>query len=376
LAIPQFHSLTVHNVQAETADAISVSFLIPDPLREAYRFREGQFLTLSATVGGEALRRSYSICVPVQHYEATGELRVGIKRVAGGRFSNWANDTLRAGRAIEVMTPDGRFHGQRQPQRPRHVVGFAGGSGITPMLSLIGTLLEAEPECRFSLVYGNRTVASIMFLEALEGLRNRYLGRLRLMHVLSDETQEIELMSGLLDQDRCTRLLKTVLGDAPIDEAFICGPGPMMDAAEAALLARGLARTQVHIERFGSPVVAPTSAPASAPRAADRANASPQGGDASGPRARVSLIIDGKARQLEVPLEGRSLLDAGLGIGAPLPYACKAGVCSTCRCKVLEGEVRMVRNDALDPEEVAAGFVLSCQSHPLSEQVVISFDER
>lgn len=376
MAIPQFHRLTVHDVQAETADAISVSFLIPSHLREAYRFREGQFLTLSANVGGEALRRSYSICVPVQHYETTGELRVGIKRVAGGRFSNWANDTLCIGQAIDVMTPDGRFHGQRQPHRPRHVVGFAGGSGITPMLSLIGTLLEAEPECRFSLVYGNRTVASIMFLEALEGLRNRYLGRLRLMHVLSDETQEIELMSGLLDQDRCTRLLETVLSDAPIDEAFICGPGPMMDAAEAALLARGLDRTQVHIERFGIPVAAPATAPATVPGTADRAGVSLQGDAASAPRARVSLIIDGKARQLEVPLEGRSLLDAGLGIGAPLPYACKAGVCSTCRCKVLEGKVRMERNDALDPAEVAAGFVLSCQSHPLSEQVVISFDER
>ncbi len=369
MAIPQFHALTVHDVRAETAEAMSVSFLIPPALREAYRFREGQFLTLSAHVDGEALRRSYSICVPVQHYEATGELRVGIKRVAGGRFSNWANDNLRIGTSIEVMTPDGRFHGQLAPNQPRHVVGFAGGSGITPMLSLIGTLLEAEPACRFSLVYGNRTVASIMFLEALEGLRNRYLGRLRLIHVLSEESQEIELLSGLLDRDRCAQLLASVLGDAPIDEAFICGPAPMMDAAEAALLAAGLPRARVHIERFGSPV----SGPARAPLTSAGTDRDPSAAMA---RARVSLIIDGKARQLDVPLEGPSLLDAGLGTGAPLPYACKAGVCSTCRCKVLEGEVRMVRNDALDPQEVAAGFVLSCQSHPVTDRVVISFDER
>jgi ring-1,2-phenylacetyl-CoA epoxidase subunit PaaE len=392
VATPQFHALTVRDVRSETADAISVGFNVPPELREAYRFREGQFLTLQAQVAGDTLRRSYSICVPVQHYADGGELRVGIKRVVEGRFSNWANDTLRAGDRIEVMTPDGRFHGRSEPQRARHVVGFAGGSGITPMLSLIGTLLEAEPDCRFSLVYGNRTIASIMFLETLEGLRNRYLGRLRLLHVLSDEAQEIDLMCGLLDRARCTRLITTVLADAPIDEAFICGPAPMMDAAEAALLEFGLPRDRIRIERFGSPATpsATSSATSSVSSSvSSSATASASGGRPTGvgqpslasqpagaPSAQVSLLIDGKERRLDLALDGPSLLDAGLAAGAPLPYACKAGVCSTCRCKVLEGEVRMTKNYTLEAQEIDAGFVLSCQAHPITERVVVSFDER
>lgn len=376
MATPQFHSLSVRDVCTETADAISVAFEVPAALRETYRFREGQFVTLKAQVGGEELRRSYSICVPVQHYERTGELRVGIKRVADGRFSNWANDTIKPGVQLEVMSPDGRFHGRQEPDRARHVVGFAGGSGITPMLSLIGTLLEAEPQCRFSLVYGNRTVSSIMFLEQLEGLRNRYLGRLRLLHVLSDEPQEIELLSGLLDQARCASLLATVLSDAPIDEAFICGPAPMMDAAEAALLAFGVARERIRIERFGTPA-APASAAGAGLGASKRG---PKGSLAteagSAAPAKIVIVVDGKERHLELAHEGVSLLDAGLAAGAPLPYACKGGVCCTCRCKVLEGEVRMDRNFTLEPQEIEAGFVLSCQAHPVTDRVVVSFDER
>lgn len=380
MATPQFHSLNVREVCAETADAISVVFEVPGALREAYRFREGQFLTLKADVDGEELRRSYSICVPVQHYERTGELRVGIKRVADGRFSNWANDSLKPGLQIEVMSPDGRFHGRQEPGRARHVVGFAGGSGITPMVSLIGTLLEAEPQCRFSLVYGNRTVSSIMFLEQLEGLRNRYLGRLRLLHVLSDEPQEIELLSGLLDQPRCASLLATVLSDAPIDEAFICGPAPMMDAAEAALLAFGVARERIRIERFGTPpgsVSGSGTGIASGPGHSKRHREDQAGGVAGGvATARIVIVVDGKERHLELAHEGASLLDAGLAAGAPLPYACKGGVCCTCRCKVLEGEVRMDRNFTLEPQEIEAGFVLSCQAHPVTDRVVVSFDER
>jgi ring-1,2-phenylacetyl-CoA epoxidase subunit PaaE len=380
MATPQFHSLTVREVCAETTQAISVAFEVPAALRETYQFREGQFLTLKADVGGEPLRRSYSICVPVQHYERTGELRVGIKRVAEGRFSNWANDTLKPGMPIEVMSPDGRFHGRQEPGRARHVVGFAGGSGITPMLSLIGTLLEAEPQCRFSLVYGNRTVGSIMFLEQLEGLRNRYLGRLRLLHVLSDEPQEIELLSGLLDEKRCSSLIATVLSDAPIDEAFICGPAPMMDAAEAALLASGVARERIRIERFGTPpgsVSGSGTGIASGPGNSKR-HREDQTGDVAGgvAPARIVIVVDGKERHLELAHEGASLLDAGLAAGAPLPYACKGGVCCTCRCKVLEGEVRMDRNFTLEPQEIEAGFVLSCQAHPVSDRVVVSFDER
>ena len=191
MAVPQFHRLTIRDVRPETADAISVAFDVPPDLRDAYRFRQGQFLTLRETIDGEDLRRSYSVCVGVPEYEARGELRVAIKRVAGGRFSNWANESLAPGRAIDVMTPDGRFTTPLDPARARRYVGFAGGSGITPMLSLIKTILSTEPRSAFTLVYGNRTVGSIMFLETLEELKNTYMGRLRLVHVLSDEPQEV-----------------------------------------------------------------------------------------------------------------------------------------------------------------------------------------
>jgi ring-1,2-phenylacetyl-CoA epoxidase subunit PaaE len=260
------------------------------------------------------------------------------------------------------MTPDGRFTTELDPTRARHYVGFAGGSGITPMLSLIKTLLEGEQKSHFTLVYGNRTVASIMFLETLEELKNTYIERLRLVHVLSDEPQEMDLLSGLLDAGRCGELMRTVLADEAIDEAFVCGPAPMMDAAEAALLAAGVPQERIRIERFGTP--APSGAPVK-PVAAD-----------SRGTAQVTIVVDGKERRLRVPFDGVAILDAGLAAGAPLPYACKGGVCCTCRAKVLEGEVRMDRNYTLEPHEIAQGFVLTCQSHPVTERVVVSYDER
>jgi ring-1,2-phenylacetyl-CoA epoxidase subunit PaaE len=333
---------------------------VPPGLRDAYRITQGQFVTLRETLDGEDVRRSYSVCVGVPDYEARGELRVAIKRVAGGRFSNWANDALKPGHEIDVMTPDGRFFTALDPARARHYVGFAGGSGITPMLSLIRTVLAAEPRSAFTLVYGNRTVASIMFLEELEALKNTYIDRLRLVHVLSDEPQEVDLLSGLLDAGRCGELMRTALAGEAIDEAFVCGPAPMMDAAEAALLEAGVPRERIHVERFGTP--APSGAPkAVAPGA---------------PSAAVTIVVDGKERRLRVPFDGPAILDAGLAAGAPLPYACKGGVCCTCRAKVLEGEVRMDKNYTLEPKEIAAGFVLTCQSHPVSERVVVSYDER
>lgn len=360
MAVPQFHRLTIRDVRPETADAISVAFEVPPELRDAYRFRQGQFLTLREILDGEDVRRSYSVCVGVPEYERRGELRVAIKRVAGGRFSNWANDTLSPGRAIDVMTPDGRFTTELDPARARRYLGFAGGSGITPMLSLIETILSTEPASAFTLVYGNRTVASIMFLERLEELKNAYIDRLRLVHVLSDEPQEVDLLSGLLDEARCGELMRTALAGETIDEAFVCGPAPMMDAAEAALRRAGVPQQRIHVERFGTP------APSGAPK--------PVSVDA--PAAKVVIVVDGKERHLRVPYEGQAILDAGLAAGAALPYACKGGVCCTCRAKVLEGEVRMEKNYTLEPHEIAAGFVLTCQSHPVSERVVVSYDER
>jgi ring-1,2-phenylacetyl-CoA epoxidase subunit PaaE len=360
MTVPRFHRLTVCDVRHETADSISVAFRVPDALRAAYRFREGQFLTLRQVVEGEELRRSYSVCTGVHDYAARGELRIGIKRMTGGRVSNWANDTLAVGTELDVMTPDGRFHTELDASAARHFVGFASGSGITPMLSIVSTVLATEPHSRFSLVYGNRTQASIMFLETLEGLKNRYMDRLRLIHVLSQEPQEVALLSGRLDVQRCRDLLRTILSDDPIDQAFICGPAPMMDAAEAALLESGLPPERLHIERFGTP--SPVAPPA--PTAPDA------------PAAQVVLIIDGLQRTVRVPFDGPSVLDIGLASGANLPYACKGGVCCTCRARVLEGTVTMTRNYTLEPKEIEQGFVLTCQAHPVSDRVVVSFDER
>jgi len=363
MATPQFHSLRIQSVDAETSDALSVAFEVPVAWRDAFSFTQGQFLTLRAQVDGEELRRSYSICAPVPDYKAHGTLKVGIKRVAGGRFSNWANDHFEPGQTVEVMTPDGRFFTPLSSDNAKHYVGFAGGSGITPMLSLIATTLAVEPSSRFTLIYGNRDLRSIMFVEALEGLKNRFIDRFRLIHVLADEPQEIPLFNGLLDKAKCTELLGNLVPAASIDQAFICGPAPMMDAAEAALLDAGVAAEQIAIERFGTPN--PSGAP---PIAATIS--------ADTPVSEVTIISDGKSRQLKVPFDGHSVLDAGLLKGADLPYACKGGVCCTCRAKVLEGEVTMDRNFTLEQWEVDKGFVLTCQSHPVTDKVVISYDER
>lgn len=361
MARAQFHRLQVRDVRPETTDSISVSFEVPADLRDAYRFLPGQFLTLRERIDGEELRRSYSVCSGCPDYAAAAELRVAIKRVAGGRFSNWANDTLRAGDTLDVMTPDGRFQVPLDPQKRRRHVGFAGGSGITPMLSLIKTTLAVEPQSEFTLVYGNRTIASIMFLEELEELKNRYMDRLRLYHVLSDESQEMQLLHGLLDESKCTQIINALeLADA-IDEAFICGPEPMMLAAEKALATAGVATSKIHVERFG---LAPPAAIVHTPMSDETAG------------AEVVMVIDGKQRRLKVAFDGPSILEGGLAIGADLPYACKAGVCCTCRARVLEGEVRMDRNFTLEQAEMDRGFVLTCQSHPVSDRVVLSYDER
>lgn len=362
MTTPQFHSLTIREIRPETADAISIAFTVPDELRDAYRFTQGQFLTLKTAIDGEEARRSYSICVGVPEYDATGELRVGIKRVPGGKFSNFANDQLKPGQQLDVMTPDGRFFTRLSADHAKHYVGFAGGSGVTPMLALIKTTLATEPDSQFTLIYGNRSVPAIMFAEALEDLKNTYLGRLRLYHVLSEEAQEVDLFNGLLDQTKCAAFLDTLIPADSIDEAFICGPGPMMDAAEAALAAAGVAKEKIHVERFGVPLASIAIKPVVITD--------------STPMAELVVVMDGKERRLRQPYEGQSILDTGLAAGLALPYACKGGVCCTCRAKVLEGEVAMDKNYTLEDHEVEQGFVLTCQARPLTERVVVSYDER
>jgi ring-1,2-phenylacetyl-CoA epoxidase subunit PaaE len=362
MATPEFHPLRIREVRPETVDAVSVAFEVPPELREAYRFTQGQFVTLKAHIDGEETRRSYSICVGVTDYDRDGELRIGIKRVRGGRFSNFAFDTLQPGHTIDVMTPDGRFFTHLNAENGKQYVAFAGGSGITPVLAIIKTTLETEPRSTFALVYGNRSVDSIMFAETLEDLKNRFMNRFALYHVLSDDLQEVELFNGVLDEAKCAAFLETLLPANGIDEAFICGPAPMMDAAERALRSAGVAEEKIHVERFGSPL--------------PQAGVPPVEITENTPTADLEIVLDGKTRRLRLPYEGVSLLDVGLRAGLALPYACKGGVCCTCRAKVLEGEVKMDRNYTLEEQEIRDGFVLTCQCHPVSERVVVSYDER
>jgi ring-1,2-phenylacetyl-CoA epoxidase subunit PaaE len=362
LSAPRFHPLVITSVRRETPYAVMVTFDVPPRLADPYRYIQGQFVTLRAQIEGEEVRRSYSIC------SAAGErsLSVAIKRVASGKFSTYANGALAPGRTIDVMTPDGRFFSPLDPAHRKHYVAFAAGSGITPVLSLVKTTLVVEPQSRFTLVYGNRYVRSIMFCDELEDLKDRYLGRFALYHVLSRDHQEIELFNGRIDEAKCALLFDTLIPTADIDEAFVCGPAGMIDSVTAALRAHGLPRERVHVERFVSPSQpAPATPFAGAPLE-----------DAEGLAANVTIVVDGKQRRLRVAYEGESILDMALHAGADLPFACKAGVCCTCRAKLLEGEVRMDKNFALEDHEVARGFILTCQSHPLTERVVVSYDER
>lgn len=362
---PKFHTLTVAEVRRETPDAVSLSFDVPAELAADYRFEPGQFLTLKATLPGEGaadtLRRAYSICSGADE----GELRVAIKAVPGGRFSTWANTHLKAGDRLEVMTPDGRFgqsvvrDGAARPARGRHLVAFAAGSGITPILSLIRTRLAREPETRFSLVYSNRRATGVLFQEALEDLKNRYMTRFSLYQLFSREPQDVPLFAGRLDGDKVHALVDTLLPVADMDEVFICGPGGMIDGVVAALGQAGVASEKIHVEHFGAPG-----------EVSHRVEAE------DAPAARITVVADGMTREVAFRTGDASILDAALAAGIDLPYSCKGGVCCTCRAKVLEGRVRMDKNYTLESPDVAAGYVLSCQAHPLTERVVISFDER
>ncbi len=355
-----FHPLTVRSVTPDTDDAVILSFEVPASLQNDFRFVPGQYLTLRHEVKGQDLRRSYSICSGVDE----GELRVGVRRVEGGAFSNWVHRELKPGMVIESYPPQGRFGAQALAGRGEHHVGIAAGSGITPILSLMKTVLARDPEARFTLIYGNRAQASTMFKEEIEDLKNRYMTRLSLHPVFSREHVDSPLQAGRIDAGKLAVFLATVLPPASIDQVYVCGPFEMNEAAEATFLASGVEASRIHIERFGTPEM-------------QRGQAAPHQslpGDADS--ARVTVIRDGISREIEFTKSDASLLDAAARAGMEMPFSCKSGVCSTCRCKLLEGEVRMDKNFALDKQEVAAGFILSCQAHALTPRVVISFDER
>lgn len=353
---PRFHPLRIADVRRETPEAVSLRFAVPPELARDFAFVQGQHITLKAHVDGQELRRSYSICAGVDD----GELRVAVKRVPGGVFSNWVNSHVKAGDVLDVLTPEGRFNTPLEARQRKHYVAFAAGSGITPVLSLIKTTLAREPASRFTLLYGNRRQASVLFHEELEDIKDRYLSRFVLYHLFSREQQEVTLFNGRLDGAKVRAFADTLLPVDEIDEAYVCGPGGMIDDVETALRACGLAWEHIHVERFG------------VPQEGIAHHAEP--GDA--PHARITLVVDGVQREVEFRSSDPSILDAALAAGIDLPYSCRGGMCCTCRAKLVEGRVRMDKNYSLEKRDLDAGFVLTCQAHPLTERVVVSYDER
>ena len=352
-----FHALRVAEIVPETAEANSIRFEIPPALREAFAFRAGQHLTLRATIDGAEVRRNYSLCTA----PAEGDWMVTVKRIGGGVFSNWVGDQLKAGDTIDVMVPHGSFTTDFDPGATRHLVGIAGGSGITPVISLIRTVLREEPNSRFTLLYGNRDSSSVIFLEALAALKDKYLGRFVIYHFLDAEEQDIALFNGMLDRARLEEAIPALVPDAAgVDGWFICGPGPMMDAAEGALLDRNVAKDRIHIERFTA-----DRPPGAVTREIAELQTKAEG-------VTVAVTLDGRTRK--VPFTAGNILDSARVSGLPAPFACKAGVCATCRAKVTGGKVEMAVHYGLTDEEVAEGYVLTCQSVPLGDGVAVDYD--
>ncbi len=351
---PRFHGLRIADITRETADCVSVAFVIPPALVCAYRFTPGQYLTLRAWIDGVEVRRAYSICAAPED----GELRVAIKRLEGGLFSGWAHGVLRPGMELDVMTPDGRFGTPIMAGSDRTLVAFAAGSGITPILSILKAALRRE-RGRFFLFYGNRAASSIIFRAELDDLKDRYLSRLSVFHILSREQQDVALLNGRLDAEKVGLLMRRLVPDI-VGHAFLCGPQPMIEGLQTALEGSGLAPEQVHVERFtpgagGRPppvrAVPPTA-----------------------PVARAVIVADGVRSEVDVAA-GEAILEAGLRAGLNLPFSCRGGMCCTCRARLAEGRAEMEVNYSLEPWELQAGYVLTCQARPTCARVVVDYDQ-
>lgn len=354
----RFFPLRVSDIRRETADCVSVALEPTDDHRPRFQFKQGQYLTLRTTIDGQEVRRSYSLCSS----PLDGELRVAIKKVPGGLFSTFANESLNVGDTLEAMPPDGRFYTEVGGSEGRHYAAFAAGSGITPILSILKTVLQAEPNSTFTLFYGNRTTDSIIFHEELEGLKNRFLGRLSLHYVLSREYLDSPLFSGRIDGEKSAAFCRLLLRPQLINEFFLCGPEEMIHEVRDTLLEQGVDRKRIHLELFGTGLA--------------QTEARRRREAVGGPEVvtTVELTLDGKTVSFPLSSRTETLLDAALRHGADLPYACKGGVCCTCRAKLREGKVDMDVNYALEPEEVEAGYILTCQAHPLTERIVVDFD--
>ena len=354
----KFHPLTIAHVARETRDAVAITFDVPPSLKDAFRFLQGQHLTLRVDVGDEDLRRSYSICSAVQD----DCLRIAVKKAPGGAFSTWMNERAKVGQTIEVMPPMGHFNVPLDPLNRKHYLGFAAGSGITPLMSIIKTTLLAEPQSRFTLFYGNRSSATVIFKEELSDLKDTFLARLNLVYVMSREPQDIALLNGRIDRQKADALLDHWVDLGDVDTAFVCGPDGMMQAVSNSLQEHGFPKSKIKIELFA----------ASIPKHQHKSVVAPAAGRTE---CTVTAIIDGAAREFTLEKTKENVIDAALRQGIELPYSCKGGVCSTCRAKLVEGEVDMDVNFALEDYEVARGFILCCQSYPVTDKVVVDFDQ-
>ena len=356
--LTKFYPLRVSQLRRETAECVSISFEVPADFSQLFTFKQGQYLTLRApkSLGnGEDLRRSYSICSA----PGDNELRVAVKKVDDGRFSSFANEVLKVGDILEVMPAQGRFFTEMSPKNAKTYLGFAAGSGITPLMSILKSVLFEEPDSHFILFYGNKNFDGIIFREELEALKNRFPERLSIHHILSKENLSTPLFQGRLSGEKCTRFARHFFDPKMVDEVFICGPEEMTFDLKNSLVSLGIDPKKVHFELFGTP----------APKKQI---------DATRPKndleADVVVILDGTQFMFPLAAEGEPLLDAAMRAGADLPFSCKGGVCCTCKARVLDGEVEMDINYALEPEEIEAGYILTCQAHPRSARLMVTFD--
>ena len=358
----KFYPLKVKEVRPETVDCVSVALEVPEDLKEIFQFAPGQYLTFKRHVADAEVRRSYSICASPKD----GELRVAIKKVEGGKFSGFANAELKAGEILDVMPPLGKFSPKVKDETKKEYLAIAAGSGITPIMSIMKTVLEDEPNSTFTLIYGNRSRNTVIFRELIEGLKNQYMQRLRIFHILSREYMDVPLFNGRIDAEKIEKFGKSLINLSQVKEAFICGPEDMILSVRQKLIDMGMPSAHVHIELFTSP---------DQPKKSHENWVAAHAKD-EGPVSKVSVTLDGATFEMDLAYNGESILDAALRHGADLPYACKGGVCSTCRAKVTTGAVDMEVNYALEPDEIEKGYVLTCQSHPKTEKVTVDFDAR
>lgn len=354
---PKFHELRIDSITKETEDTVAISFEIPFQLVSDYAYLSGQYLTLKTTINGEEIRRSYSLCSAP--HENTW--KVAVKQIEGGKFSTYANEQLQAGMTLEVMTPTGNFAVHPNSENKKTYVLIAAGSGITPVLSIAKSILKVEPESSVTLLYGNKGFHSVIFREEIEALKNNHMDRMRVIHVFSRESMGIPLQKGRIDKEKMKSLYQAFLQNDEIDAVYICGPEAMILGSKEALIEEGIEATRIHFELFTSPVQAKEkiALPTNSPKI----------------ESNVKVIIDGDVTEMHLASTGQHILDAAQAAGADLPFACKGGVCCTCKAKILEGSASMDVNYALEADEVEAGFILTCQAHPTSDNLVISFDE-